>query len=138
MSIKVATFKKIRPNETYACTVPQAQAWAKGLADLRIDFGKQRTFTVDSGALNRPKINGSIVASLSIDRQLKPALAFYPLSVAQFPEKAVRSFQDQVLPEWRQWLEQQLELGDDRVLGAEVLLAEWVGNQMKTHRLRYL
>ncbi|HOP75471.1 MAG TPA: hypothetical protein PLC07_10545 [Bacillota bacterium] len=138
MSIKVATYKKTRPNEMYACTVSEAQAWAEGLADLRIDFGKQRTFPVDSGALNRPKISGIIVASLWMDRQLKPALAFYPLPVAKFPEKALRSFREQVLPEWRQWLEEQLELGDDRAFRAEVLLAEWGGNQFKSHRLRYL
>jgi hypothetical protein len=138
MSVRIATFKKLLPTEVYACTAPEAQNWGEGLADLRIEFGKQRTFQLDSRALNRPKIGGVVVASLMIDRQLKPAINFYPVPVSKFPEAAGRAFRNEISGEMRSWLDEQLAQGENRILGTEILLVEWQGKHFKTHCLRYL
>lgn len=138
MSVRISTFKKIRPTEVYACTAPEAQEWGKGLADLRIEFGKQRTFQPDPRALNHPKISGMVVATIMIDRQLKPALNFYPLPVAKFPEAAGKIFRTQILHQMRSWLDDQLAQGENRLLGAEILVIEWQGKFFNTHCLKYL
>ncbi|HEX7715366.1 MAG TPA: hypothetical protein VF531_15220 [Bacillota bacterium] len=138
MSIKIETFKKLRPTETYACTALEAMAWAKGLADLRIDFGKKRTFQWDARALNRPKIEGLVVASVLVNRQLKPILNFYPISASRYPAEVNKAFREEVLLDLRNWVEEQLAQGADRVLETEILLVELQGKSFKTHCLKYL
>lgn len=138
MSVKIETFKKLRPSETYACTALEVMTWAKGLADLRIDFGKKRTFQWDARSLNRPKIDGIVVVSILVNRQLKPILNFYPLPTPKYPAEISKVFREEILNDLRNWVEEQLAQGVDRVLGTEILLVELQGNHFKTHRLKYL
>lgn len=138
MSVRIATFKKLRAAETYACSALEIQTWAKGMADLRIEFGKQRSFQWDPRVVTRPKIEGDVVASLLIDRQLKPALYFYPIPVAKYSQTAGKAFHQKVLADLRSWLEDQVTQGDNRLAGTELLLVELQGIRFKTHRVRYL
>lgn len=138
MSVRIATFKKLRATETYGCSTLEVQTWAKGLADLRIEFGKQRNFRIEPNLLNRPQIEGIVIASLSIDRQLKPALYFYPIPVVKYSPEVSRVFREQILGEVRSWLEAQLSQGDSPVLGSQTLCVELQGSRFKLHRLKSL
>lgn len=138
MGVKIATFKKLRATETYACLAPEIQKWAKGLADLRIEFGKERIFHLSSRAVTRPKISGEIIVRLFIDRQLKPALYFYPIPVAKYSQELGKVFNETILADLRSWLEEQLAWGDNRPIGTEMILVELQKNRFKTHRVRYL
>ena len=86
MGVKIAAFKKLPVTEQYACSVLEIQKWAKGLADLRIEFGTHKSFRFEARCDTRPKIQGIIVVSAWIDRRLKPALFFYPILNSQYPE----------------------------------------------------
>lgn len=138
MSVKIATLKKIRPTETYALSPPEVQAWAKGLADLRIEFGKERSFKLDPRSLDRPKIEGIVTASIMIDRQLKPVFNLYPIPSSKYSETAAKVFKEQTSGELRSWLEDQLAKGDDRVMGTDMLVVEMQGSHFKLHRVRFL
>ncbi len=138
MSVKVATFKKLSPNTTYACSVLEIQEWAKGLADLRIEFGTQKSFRFDPRCSSRPKIQGTVVVSLFIDRQLKPALYFYPIPGSLYPETAKKEFLERVLGGLKHWLEDRLSKHETDMIGREMILVELKDARFEMHRLRYL
>jgi hypothetical protein len=138
MSVKVAAFRKIPPGEQYACSNLEVKNWAKGLADLRIEFGSHRRFMFDARCSQRPKIEGIVVVSAWIDRQLKPALFFYPIPNSKYPESAKKEFLEQVLNELKKWLEDQLSKPESEMLGRDMILFELKAAGFELHRLRYL
>jgi hypothetical protein len=138
MSVKVATYKKPHVTEQYACSVLKVQEWAKGLADLRIEFGTNRSFQFDSRCNNRPKIQGIVTASAAIDRQLKPVLFFYPIPNSQYPEEVEKEFREQILADLKKWLIDRLANRDNQIIGHEMILIELKNGNFEIHRLRYL
>jgi hypothetical protein len=138
MSVKVATYKKPHLTEEYACSVLEVKEWAKGLADLRIEFGTNKSFQFDSHCNNRPKIQGIVAASASIDGQLKPALYFYPIPISQYPEPAAQKFRERVLADLKKWLAERLARSDQEMVGHETMLIELKSGDFEVHRLRYL
>jgi hypothetical protein len=138
MSVKVATFKKLPPTETYACSALEVQEWAKELADLRIEFGAHKSFRFDPRCNSRPKIQGTIVASLFIDHQLKPALFFYPIPGFKYPESAKNEFLERMDNDLKKWLEDQLSKHETDMVGREMILLELRDDRLAMHRLRYL
>lgn len=138
MSIKIGTLKKIQATETYAVTPLEVQAWAKGLADLRIEFGKERAFKLSPRSLNRPKIEGIVPATLLIDAQLKPAIFFYPLPKSKYPEAVATVFKKEVFCELRNWLDQQLAKDPNEMVGTDLIVVAMEGSQYKLHRVKYL
>lgn len=138
MSVKVATFKKLPPTETYACSVLEVQEWAKELADLRIEFGVQRIFRFDPRCKSRPKIQGIVAASLFIDYQLKPALYFYPIPGSKYPESVKYEFMQRMENELKKWLEDRLAKHETDMPGREMILMELNNARFSMHRLRYL
>jgi hypothetical protein len=138
MSVKVAAFRKLPVTEQYACSVLEVKNWAKGFADLRIDFGSHKSFQFDSRCFQRPKIEGIVVVSASIDCQLKPALFFYPIPNSKYLDPAKKEFLERILNELRKWLEGQLSKNDTDMVGREMILAELKSAGFEMHRLRYL
>lgn len=138
MSVKIAAFKKLPPTEEYACSVLEIQEWSKEFADLRIEFGTHKRFQFNSRCNLRPKIQGMVVASVSIDRQLKPALFFYPISSFKYSEPAKKEFRELILNELKKWLVEELLKPETEMVGQNTMLIELNGVQFKTHRLRYL
>ena len=137
MSVKVAVYKNPPPAEQYACSVLEVQKWAKGLADLRIEFGKRRSFQLDPRCTNRPKIQGTVVANAWIDRQLKPALSFYPLPTSQYPAAAQQEFRERILGDLKQWLTDRLAGNEREMIGQEMMAVELRGGAFVEHPLRY-
>jgi len=138
MGVKIAAFKKLPPAEQYACSVLEVQKWAKGLADLRIEFGTRKSFRFEARCNTRPKIQGIIVVSAWIDRQLKPAIFFYPIPNSQYPEPAKQEFLDRILADLKQWLKEYLLKPDAEMVGREMMLIELKDGCLEAHRLRYL
>ena len=138
MAVKVAVFKKLSPAEDYVCSVLEIKEWAKGLADLRIEFGSQKKFQLNPRCNQKPKFQGKVVVSIAIDNQLKPSLFFYPLAVDQYPEQAKKEFREVVLNELKQWLSEKLGSRETEIIGHEMIIVEIYGGHFKTHRLRYL
>jgi hypothetical protein len=138
MSVKVAAFKKLPLTEQYACSVLEVKEWAKGLADLRIDFGTHKSFQFDSRYSQRPKIRGTVVASISIDRQLKPAIFFYSIQNSQYPEQAKKVFLERILIDLKKWLADKLSNYETDIIGHETMLIELKGVDFEVHRLRSL
>ncbi len=138
MSVRVATFKKLHPTESYAGSVMEIQDWASGLADLRIEFGAQRSFRLDPRCTQRPKLEGIVIANAWIDLKLKPALYLYPFPSLKYSDQLKHEFLQTVLAEVKTWLERHLETRGDALIGYETIVIELKGNQFKLHRLRYL
>ena len=138
MSVKIAAFKNPPPGAEYACSVLEVKEWAKGLADLRVEFGTDRVFRFSPRCVNRPKLQGSVVASMAVDRQLKPSLFFYALPGSQYPGPARQEFSAGVLGQLRKWLDGQLVKSGEAMVGQEMVVVELVGGRFKIHYLRYL
>lgn len=138
MSVKVATFIKIPPTETYACSALEVQEWAKEFADLRIEFGTHKSFRFDPRCKSRPKIQGIVAVSLFIDCQLKPALYFYPIPASKYPESAKFEFLARLENDLKKWLEDQLAKHETDMVGREMMLMELKDARFTMHRLRYL
>lgn len=138
MSVKVAVYKKLPSAHEYAASELEIKKWAKGFTDLRIEFGSRKSFSFDARCHHKPKIQGIIVASAVIDRQLKPALFFYPIPAVRYPESARIQFQERILGDLREWLEMQFSKQVAEIVGYESILIELNGTEFKEHRLRYL
>lgn len=138
MSVKVATFKKLPPTYTYACSVLEVKEWAKEFADLRIEFGAQKSFRFDPRCGSRPKIQGTIIVSLFIDCQLKPAVYFYPVPTSQYPETARQEFLKHTFNHLKKWLEEEISKHETDMVGRKLVLIELKNAHLEMHRLRYL
>jgi hypothetical protein len=138
MSVKVAVFKKLPPGYEYACSILEVKEWAADFADLRIEFGTHKNFQFNSRCNNRPKIQGNVVVSISIDCQLKPSLFFYPIPGSRYPEQAAKEFREVILPELKKWVNGHLVNRETEIIGTEMIVYELNGALFKMHRLRYL
>jgi hypothetical protein len=137
VSVKVATYKKLPSTGTYACSVLEVQEWAQDFADLRIEFGAQKSFRFDSRCISRPKLQGIVVMSLFIDAQLKPAIYFYPIPSSKYPEPVHQEFLERLETDINKWLEDRLLRRETDMVGREMLLMELISNRFTIHRLRY-
>jgi hypothetical protein len=63
---------------------------------VTISFGLVRHFEFDSRCLNKPVIEGTVVASVSCNRERTIHISFYPITQNSYPEKAYEEFNNVV------------------------------------------
>lgn len=76
-----------------------------------------------------------VVASVAYSRDRSINFSFYPISVLDYPEKAVENFNNVVLFDIREWIKGQMNKPDTALLGYEEMVIEWNGNKHLFHNL---
>lgn len=96
------------------------------------------TFKFDERCHQRPRLDGPVVASLSVSRELTGILQLYAVPVGEYGSLAVADFKERVLPRLRNWLVSQLRRPQTAVLGCEQRIVEWTGTGHREYDVRYL
>ncbi len=129
--------------------IPTTRRFCASKDDLKQVFGDveplnvymgslQSSFKFDSRCYHRPKLHGTVVASVSVSRELTAILQVYPVSVDGYPDEAVAQFRKNALPRMQSWLLSQLAKPQTAILGYEELIVEWTGSEHREHALRLL
>ncbi len=129
--------------------LPKTRRFCASRAELKRTFGDIEplsvhmgdlgpTFKFDGRCYERPRLDGPVVASLSVSREMTAMLQLYAVPVDEYGSSAVGEFKERVLPRLRSWLVSQLRRPQTAVLGHEERIVEWTGTEHREHDLRYL
>ncbi|HYU25410.1 MAG TPA: hypothetical protein VEO74_09425 [Thermoanaerobaculia bacterium] len=135
--------------ELKAIKLPASQSFAASRRAVRQTFGDvdelsawfgymTRTFTFDSRLRHRPRIAGTVIASLSVSRDRSAHLRLYPIARALYSDDAAAQFSAEMLPRLKSWLRQQLAKPETAILGVEEIVVEWVRGNHRIHEVRFL
>jgi hypothetical protein len=106
--------------------------------NIYVSFGLNRKFEFDSRCPRPPQLNGTVIASVSCNREEKIRIYFYPISQDLYPQNAKNEFHNEVLPSIKEWVHNQTSKPETAVLGVEQFLIEWNGETHLTHQLNFL
>jgi hypothetical protein len=95
-------------------------------------------FRLDRRSIPRPRIDGMVVAALTVSPRREAYLQLFPVPSAEFPKEAVLEFNASILPKFREWLTAQLTRPETHVSGHETISAEWVDGAYRLHQVRRL
>jgi hypothetical protein len=129
--------------------LPRSQRFCASKADLKRTFGDIEPvhvymgylfpkFIFDSRCHHRPRLDGPVVASLSVSRDLTAIMQVFPVRRDDYSERATDDFREDILPGLRSWLISQLQKQQTAILGCEQVVVEWTGREHRQYFLRYL
>ncbi|MFB7142591.1 hypothetical protein ACFCYN_23570 [Gottfriedia sp. NPDC056225] len=136
--MKIAFFRNLNKVETYATNKKQVKLNLPNKEDANVLFGLRRKFEFDTQCSRPPQISGTVVASVTCNRDKDISIYFYPISQNIYPEKAKSQFHNDVLPELKKWIEKQSSKPDTAVLGVEEYIIEWNGKNHLFHQIKFL
>lgn len=95
-------------------------------------------FKFESRCHHRPKINGHVVAELTIDRENKSYLCIYKIRSELYSDEVSTVFCNQILPKMREWLNKKNDRTETAIVGNyENLIVEWVDEKHIIHEIRW-
>src|SRR5437867_2048601 len=94
--------------------IPATRRFCASKTDLKKAFGDvepvnahmgslQNSFRFDPRCYHRPKMSGTVVASVSVSRELTAIFQLYSVARNEYPDEAVAQFKYGVLPRMRSW-----------------------------------
>jgi hypothetical protein len=126
-------------SERFACSAKELKSAFSDVENLGVYCGVLgKVFIFDSRSRRRPILEGTVVASVGVSRELDAILSLYAIRREEYPERAACEFRDAIIPKVRGWLKSRLAKGQTEVLGVESLVIEWTGREHKTHEMRFL
>ena len=135
--MKFTYCRNLNKNEKYSTNKRQLKLVFFNI-EMDVSFGLVRKFEFDSRCPNKPNIFGNVVASISYSRDRTVLFSLYPLSIADYPNRASDDFNNQILLTIKQWLEGQINKPDTALLGYEQLVIEWTENEHLLHKVKFL
>ncbi|MGK7377591.1 hypothetical protein ACSFXN_07090 [Planococcus sp. 1R117A] len=136
--MQIRKYREVNPHETYPVTKKQLKHVLSSVQEVTAIYGLSRKFEFDSRQPGKPDINGVIVASASCHRDKTIHFYLFPISKADYPEKANNDFVQFVLPHVKAWMEQQVAKPETAILGIEELIIEWNGEKHTFHYSKFL
>lgn len=138
--MKITYYRNLNDTEKYVTNKKQLKSQLLNTDELSICFGLTRQFEFDSRCPNakRPFIKGTVIATISYQRDGMKSIYFFPITRNTYPEKAYEEFNNSVLPDIKKWIEEQTKKPDTAILGIEELIIEWNGKNHLLHNMRFL
>jgi len=135
--------RKLNSHETYACSSKDVKS-IFGNENVFISFGfLSRGFSFDYSDRKRPRIDGTIIASASINKRdnMNPDnecfICFYVIKDLEYNAKNKKAFTETYLPLLYQWYQEMLVRPETSLSGVEKFLVEWSHDDFKVHCYRY-
>lgn len=124
----------LNPGESYACTRTAVRKSFEA-RDLTVLWGASRSFSFDNRIRRKPKIQGTVVASLVINHYTASRLlSFYVITDPAYGARQKEIFEEACLPRMRQWLDRISEQDD----GFDELIIERTQGTFRIHELQYV
>jgi hypothetical protein len=136
--MKFTHYRNLNRTEKYVTNIKQIKSKFMKNEDLKISYGLGRQFKFDSRCRNKPVIKGTVVASVSCNRDRAIQFSLYPISQNAYPEKAYEEFNNVVLPDIKKWIDEQISKPETAILGVEELIVEWNKKNHLFHNVRFL
>lgn len=124
----------LNPGESYACSRMAVRKCFEQ-ADLTVFWGDKRSFAFDRRMGKVPKIEGFVVASLFINRNMIDGhgiLNFHTITDEGYGERQKKLFEDACLPRMKDWLTAKIQQG-----GKAALLVAWTGTSFRLQELQF-
>ena len=126
-------------SETFACTKKDIrEVFGVDTLDWVSLGGIRKKFEFDSRSRHRPNIGGSIIVSLTINRDNEANLSLYSIRKEHYPSVASNEFKSLILPSISIWLGRKFKRNETEILGHEQLLIEWDQQKYRKHELKFL
>ena len=136
--LKIVFFRNLNKIETYAANRKQIKLNLPSKEEASVIFGLTRKFEFDNRCARPPQISGTVVASVTCNRDKDIRIYFYPISQTIYPEKAKSQFHNDVLPKLKKWIDHQVSKPETAVLGIEEFIIEWNGKNHLFHQIKFL
>lgn len=130
--------RKLPKPQSYPCTKRDIKEIFHDVEIECVSFVGPISFKFDSRCYNRPQINGSVIATISISRQLKILIHLYPIDNGRYSDKSTKEFKEKVLPKMLKWIKIQKVKQETAILGYEQLIVEFDKNEHKIYKVRFL
>lgn len=140
-SLKRMKFETINlpKSERFACSANELKSALSDVEKLSVYCGVLgKGFAFDSRCRRRPILEGTVMASVQVSRELEAIMSLYSIRREEYPERAACEFRDAIIPKVLGWLKSRLAKGQTEVLGVEELVIEWTGREHRTHEMRFL
>ncbi len=125
--------------QRFSCTRKEIKELFSNTSIEWIGFAwPSKKFEFDSRCHHRPKINGQIIASLSINHAYGSHLCFYPVKTNEYPDQAALEFKQKVLPRLHEWFCNQMSKPDTQKNGNFQFIVEWHKKSHKMHEMSFM
>ncbi|QSX18452.1 hypothetical protein [Priestia megaterium] len=136
--MKFTYYRNLNKNERYVTNKKQVKSNLPNDENITVVMGLSRVFELDSRCSAGLKIKGTVVASISCQRDKTIGVSFFPISRNLCNEKAYEEFNAIVLCDIKKWIEEQVSKPDTAILGIEELIIDWDGQNYLFHHVRFL
>lgn len=137
-NLKIGFYRNLNKLEIYATNRRYIKIYFSNEKDLYVSFGLNRKFEFDSRCSRPPQLTGTVIASVSCDRDKNISINFYPISQDRYPQNARNEFHIEVLPSIKEWVHNQKMKLETAVVGVEEYIFEWNGKTHLSHQLTFL
>ncbi|MEW6126849.1 MAG: hypothetical protein AB1757_07400 [Acidobacteriota bacterium] len=97
-----------------------------------------KKYTFDSRCFNQPNVTGTVIASVTFNRDRVTSLRLFSVKREKYSEEAEKQFIEEILPRLRKWVAEQQQKSDTAIIGVEECVVELAGERYRLHELRYL
>lgn len=137
MSANVHVHRKLPDTEVYGCSKKEAKAVFEDVGELEIHFGEQTHFEFHKGVHHPPALAGTVVASMTVDRDGGASLAFYPIRKLDFAEHEHLELVEHELTHVREWLVKETGLPETQVVANRQFVLESVVDGFRHHEVQF-
>ena len=138
MTLSIHMHRRLPDSQVYACSKRDAKAGLAGFDNADVHFGFSTHYEFDSRCSKRPELTGTVVASVTIDRERATNVQLYPVSASEFVEREVRLFVETQLPAIAAWARGALDLPATQVVGHQQLIIESVVDGFRRHEVSFV
>ncbi len=126
---------KLPKTERFVCSKTAIKESFGYTALDRVSFGRyQKTFHSEGRGATRPKIEGKVVASLTITR-LGTSLSLFPIRYGDYNDNASLDFTTNILPQMQHWFESEKKSNHKPIRVS--FIVEWFNEIHHIHKGHY-
>ena len=138
MGAQIRIHRRLPNSLVYPCSKKDAKQALSALADTSIHFGLKPQFEFDSRCHNQPQLQGSVVASVQVNRELYAMIQFFPIRRSEFSDREHLEFVSGRLPRLHAWITEALAAPETQVIGHRELVVESVVDGFAEHEVTFL
>ena len=136
--MKIKVYRNPPKTEAYLYSKKEVREFFESIENLRVVFGICDSFKFDSRCFHRPDVKGTVVADVTVNRELEPAIYLFSIEVNKISEKVRKEFVENITTDMKNWLKDQIAKNETEIIGHESLIIELRDDKFLEHKLRYL
>ena len=137
MTVEIHMHRRLPRTEVYACSKKEVKASFTEIEGLLVDFGSETHFEFDTGVHHPPQLNGTVVATATVERDGTSQLALYPLRKVDYAEHEHQAFIEEEFDKVRAWFEEQRAIPETQVVSNRQLILELVVDGFVLHQVEF-